>query len=812
VKKILAFEADQSLAEELRTGFARYGAVVDVVDDGNVGLQKARTNRPDLILLTIELPKMNGFSICNKLKKNPELKDIPLIILSSEATEDTFQQHRKLRTHAEEYLRKPFVFNELLERVTALVPLEGGPVGVPTQPPPAEPAMVDDDDLAVDTSGLELMVDDDVAAPPSPTNGRAASNGPLSDDGDVEAFTESAFAALQMDEEVPDLDSADGSTPAPFDNDDRTVAIDRPAGFFDEAAQVKQATSPPRPAPPARGSAAGPGPQPPPSRGAGSGAVRVPPPPSASAAPPPAPVAEPPASPPAPAPAPPAAVDDAAQEAAAAVTDRLRSENAALKQELGELRVRGDRAESSARSLETDLQAARTECDALRGDGEKARTLKRENDELKDKVSLLNERLKKVEQGGAHAGAVSSREFLDLRELLNKKDREILDFKDQVNAKEKALLDQRERITALERGIADSNDKILAVEREREELRESLQITTDDKSLLAGKVEGLERRLESSRGENERLKKDLGDERRKREDEQKDAAEQRKKLGEEAEARRKRELEALDRQLASERAAALEALRTELGGAHAKEKAELGEQHQRELQDAEARKEQALTEQRLRHEEELRAREEQLGAERARKVAELEAAHREELAAAARRQAEELQRLGAERDAERDRLLAEHVEATRQHQAEAAGLGARIAELEGSLGQGHLRIEKLEADLRERQVKLGEADAELDRRRQKIEELDATLRGVRQDLQRVEGERDGVSAQLAETQGQLSAALGWNAHNEERVERALEKLRSDGEAIEKTKRAMAIALTLLADLPPHQDPGPPRQA
>lgn len=804
MKKILAFEADQALASELRAGFARYGAEVDVVDDGNVGLQKARTNRPDLILLTIELPKMNGFSICNKLKKNPELKDIPLIILSSEATEDTFQQHRKLRTHAEEYLRKPFAFNDLVERVTALVPLEGEPVGTPTRPPAADPGL-GDDDLAVDASGLELMVEDDVAAP-TPVQSAAGSSGPLTDDGDVEAFTESAFAALQMDDELEDLGAHDGSTPAPFDTDDRTVAIDRPVGFFEEAARA---------APP-----------PPPARGSASGAARVPPPPPAAPAPgdfyAPAPT---PATPPPP--RPPAVEDepstlgdvapmptaiDAAAEAAAAVAERLRTENASLKQELGELRARSDRAESSVRSLETDLQAARTEADALRGDGDRARALKRENDELKDKVSLLNERLKKVEAGGAHAGAVSSREFLDLRELLNKKDREILDYKDQINSKEKALLDQRERITALERGIADGNDKILAVEREREELREALQITTDDKSLLAGKVEGLERRLESSRGENERLKKEVAEERRKREEEQKAADEQRKKLAEEAEARRKRELEALDRQLATERAAALEALRAELGSAHGKEKAELAEQHQRELQDAEARREQALTEQRLRHEEQLKAREEQLEAERDRRVAELAAAHRDELAAAARRQAEELQRLGAERDAERDRLVAEHGEATQRHQAAVASFNARIAELEGSLGQGHLRIERLEAELRDRQVKLGEADAELDRRRQKIEELEAALHGVRQDLQRVEGERDALDARLSETQGQLAAALDCNAHNEQRAQRALEKLRSDGETIEKTKRAMAIALTLLADLPPHQDPGPPRQA
>ena len=45
---------------------------------------------------------MNGFSVCNKLKRDPALKDVPLIIMSSESTEETFEQHRRLRTRAEE--------------------------------------------------------------------------------------------------------------------------------------------------------------------------------------------------------------------------------------------------------------------------------------------------------------------------------------------------------------------------------------------------------------------------------------------------------------------------------------------------------------------------------------------------------------------------------------------------------------------------------------------------------------------------------------------------------------------------------------
>ncbi|MDI1480417.1 response regulator, partial [Polyangium sp. y55x31] len=122
--KVLVFESDHAFAGELRTELGRLGCTVQVVDDGNAGLQLAANDRPDLILLSIELPRMNGFSVCNKLKKDPQLKDVPLVIMSSESTAETFEQHRKLRTRAEDYVHKPIAFGELLGHIRALVPID----------------------------------------------------------------------------------------------------------------------------------------------------------------------------------------------------------------------------------------------------------------------------------------------------------------------------------------------------------------------------------------------------------------------------------------------------------------------------------------------------------------------------------------------------------------------------------------------------------------------------------------------------------------------------------------------------------------
>ena len=68
---------------------------------------------------------MNGFLVCKKIKKTAELENVPLVILSSEVDEETFEQHKKLRTRADDYIRKPIAFSELFERVKPWVPING---------------------------------------------------------------------------------------------------------------------------------------------------------------------------------------------------------------------------------------------------------------------------------------------------------------------------------------------------------------------------------------------------------------------------------------------------------------------------------------------------------------------------------------------------------------------------------------------------------------------------------------------------------------------------------------------------------------
>ena len=89
--------------------------------DGNEALAYAKENRPSIMVLNVELPKVSGYTVCNKVKKDTGLKAVPLILTSSQATTDIFEQHKKLKTRAEEYLLKPYSSDDLLARIDHLM-------------------------------------------------------------------------------------------------------------------------------------------------------------------------------------------------------------------------------------------------------------------------------------------------------------------------------------------------------------------------------------------------------------------------------------------------------------------------------------------------------------------------------------------------------------------------------------------------------------------------------------------------------------------------------------------------------------------
>src|SRR5512135_2053172 len=107
-KTVLLIESDTSFARDLSSALEAKGFGVRTSSDGKEGVELARALRPDCVVLCVELPGLSGYSWCNRLKKDESLRSIPLVIMSEEATTETFEQHRKLKTRAEDYLIKPF--------------------------------------------------------------------------------------------------------------------------------------------------------------------------------------------------------------------------------------------------------------------------------------------------------------------------------------------------------------------------------------------------------------------------------------------------------------------------------------------------------------------------------------------------------------------------------------------------------------------------------------------------------------------------------------------------------------------------------
>ena len=115
--RILLVEDDPSLAFGLSKNLEIEGYEVSVATDGETGLQKAVDDRPDLIILDIMLPKVNGFEICEILRKH-EIAT-PVIFLSAKSLET--DKIMGLDLGGDDYITKPFSLRELLARVRTIL-------------------------------------------------------------------------------------------------------------------------------------------------------------------------------------------------------------------------------------------------------------------------------------------------------------------------------------------------------------------------------------------------------------------------------------------------------------------------------------------------------------------------------------------------------------------------------------------------------------------------------------------------------------------------------------------------------------------
>jgi two-component system alkaline phosphatase synthesis response regulator PhoP len=117
MKKILIIEDDPGIQLSLKDEFESEGFNVKVADDGLTGLEMTRQNLPDVIILDLMLPYLNGYEICKKLRQ--EGNKVPIIMLTVKDQE--VDKVLGLELGADDYVTKPFSLRELLARVNALL-------------------------------------------------------------------------------------------------------------------------------------------------------------------------------------------------------------------------------------------------------------------------------------------------------------------------------------------------------------------------------------------------------------------------------------------------------------------------------------------------------------------------------------------------------------------------------------------------------------------------------------------------------------------------------------------------------------------
>jgi two-component system alkaline phosphatase synthesis response regulator PhoP len=113
--KILVVDDEAYLLQILDFSLGAEGYDVVTAEDGEQAIQKAKTEQPDLIVLDIMMPKIDGYEACRKLKQDPGMKDVPVILLTAKGRD--IDRKLGLEVGADDYITKPFSPSKLLEKI-----------------------------------------------------------------------------------------------------------------------------------------------------------------------------------------------------------------------------------------------------------------------------------------------------------------------------------------------------------------------------------------------------------------------------------------------------------------------------------------------------------------------------------------------------------------------------------------------------------------------------------------------------------------------------------------------------------------------
>jgi signal transduction histidine kinase len=120
--KLLIVDDEPSAAATMEAAFASEGYDLEFADSGTLAIQKANSSMPDIILLDVMMPGMNGFEVCRRLRSNPRLAEVPIIILT--ALDDRASRLAGIEAGADDFLAKPIDVHELRLRVRTILKLD----------------------------------------------------------------------------------------------------------------------------------------------------------------------------------------------------------------------------------------------------------------------------------------------------------------------------------------------------------------------------------------------------------------------------------------------------------------------------------------------------------------------------------------------------------------------------------------------------------------------------------------------------------------------------------------------------------------
>ena len=115
MKRILIVDDEKDIVETLSFMLKAKGFECLCAYDGEEGLTLAKSQKPDLVILDVMMPKINGYKICRLLKFDNKYKDIPIIMVTARSQDEDKMIGEE--TGADEYITKPFEFSDVLEKI-----------------------------------------------------------------------------------------------------------------------------------------------------------------------------------------------------------------------------------------------------------------------------------------------------------------------------------------------------------------------------------------------------------------------------------------------------------------------------------------------------------------------------------------------------------------------------------------------------------------------------------------------------------------------------------------------------------------------